>query len=128
MVFMDFRISNTFTDSLARLTSDKPKAARTTDQIERLRMPARGDRVTISRSLTWRSAAMNTRAIYLRLGQPRLTEVLSDTPVVLIHGPHQCAKTTAFDLQPSPASPRPARAAPDRAVLSALPCRFQLVP
>ena len=37
---------------------------------------------------------MNTPAIYPRLVQPRLTEALADTPVVLIHGPRQCGKTT----------------------------------
>ena len=31
---------------------------------------------------------------YLRLLQPRLKEALEDTPVVLIHGPRQCGKTT----------------------------------
>jgi len=31
---------------------------------------------------------------YPRLLQPRLEEALDDTPVVLIHGPRQCGKTT----------------------------------
>ncbi len=33
-------------------------------------------------------------AIYPRLVEPHLDEVLADTPVVLIHGPRQCGKTT----------------------------------
>jgi predicted AAA+ superfamily ATPase len=33
-------------------------------------------------------------AIYRRLVEPRLEEALADTPVVLIHGPRQCGKTT----------------------------------
>lgn len=37
---------------------------------------------------------MNTPATYPRMLQPRLTEALADTPVVLIHGPRQCGKTT----------------------------------
>jgi hypothetical protein len=60
--------------------------------------------------------------------QPRLTETLSDTLVVPIHGPRQCGKTTAFDLQSSPASPGLGARSPDRAVLGALPCTFRLAP
>ncbi|HHM05301.1 MAG TPA: ATP-binding protein [Gammaproteobacteria bacterium] len=33
-------------------------------------------------------------AIYPRLLEPRLDEALADTPVVMIHGPRQCGKTT----------------------------------
>ncbi len=36
---------------------------------------------------------MNT-PLHTRLLSPRLTEALEDTPVVLIHGPRQCGKTT----------------------------------
>lgn len=32
--------------------------------------------------------------IYPRFAEPRLVEALADTPVVLIHGPRQCGKTT----------------------------------
>lgn len=32
--------------------------------------------------------------IYQRLVEPRLADALADTPVVLIHGPRQCGKTT----------------------------------
>ena len=37
---------------------------------------------------------MRTEALYPRLVEPRLTEALQDSPVVLIHGPRQCGKTT----------------------------------
>jgi predicted AAA+ superfamily ATPase len=33
-------------------------------------------------------------ALYPRFAEPRLTEALADSPVVLIHGPRQCGKTT----------------------------------
>ena len=33
-------------------------------------------------------------ALYPRFVEPRLKEALSDTPVVLVHGPRQCGKTT----------------------------------
>ncbi|HEX7879933.1 MAG TPA: AAA family ATPase, partial [Candidatus Eisenbacteria bacterium] len=33
-------------------------------------------------------------ALYPRFIMPRLTEALADTPVVLLHGPRQCGKTT----------------------------------
>jgi len=32
--------------------------------------------------------------VYPRFVEPRLVEALADTPVVLIHGPRQCGKTT----------------------------------
>lgn len=37
---------------------------------------------------------MTATALHLRFLFPRLTEALADTPVVLIHGPRQCGKTT----------------------------------
>ena len=37
---------------------------------------------------------MKTPELYLRHLRPRLIEALSDSPVVLIHGPRQCGKTT----------------------------------
>jgi len=37
---------------------------------------------------------MNEPVIYQRLIEPRLIEALADTPVLLIHGPRQCGKTT----------------------------------
>jgi uncharacterized protein len=33
-------------------------------------------------------------ALYPRLAEPQLEEALADSPVVLIHGPRQCGKTT----------------------------------
>ncbi|MBW8074466.1 MULTISPECIES: ATP-binding protein [Metallibacterium] len=38
-------------------------------------------------------------AIYPRYALPRLTEALADSPVVLIHGPRQCGKTTLAQTQ-----------------------------
>jgi len=43
------------------------------------------------------SAAMN-EVTYLRLLQPHVEEALDDTPVVLIHGPRQCGKTTLAQM------------------------------
>ena len=37
---------------------------------------------------------MTSAPLYLRLAEPRLVEALEDSPVVLIHGPRQCGKTT----------------------------------
>ena len=37
---------------------------------------------------------MTTSVFHPRFVLPRLTEALGDTPVVLIHGPRQCGKTT----------------------------------
>lgn len=37
---------------------------------------------------------MNDTPLHARLLRARLTEALADTPVVLIHGPRQCGKTT----------------------------------
>jgi len=37
---------------------------------------------------------MPAEQLYPRLSEPRLVEALADTPVVLIHGPRQCGKTT----------------------------------
>lgn len=37
---------------------------------------------------------MARAALYRRLAEPRLAEALADTPVILIHGPRQCGKTT----------------------------------
>lgn len=37
---------------------------------------------------------MTDQTLYNRFVLPRLTEALADTPVVLIHGPRQCGKTT----------------------------------
>ncbi|MBK8541602.1 MAG: ATP-binding protein [Ardenticatenia bacterium] len=37
---------------------------------------------------------MSADPVYPRFAEPRLIEALADTPVVLIHGPRQCGKTT----------------------------------
>lgn len=37
---------------------------------------------------------MSEDALYRRIVEPRLVEALADTPVVLVHGPRQCGKTT----------------------------------
>jgi predicted AAA+ superfamily ATPase len=37
---------------------------------------------------------MSEAVLYPRYAEPRLTEALADSPVVLIHGPRQCGKTT----------------------------------
>ena len=37
---------------------------------------------------------MPETALYPRYAEPRLREALADSPVVLIHGPRQCGKTT----------------------------------
>ncbi|MCP3963946.1 MAG: AAA family ATPase, partial [bacterium] len=37
---------------------------------------------------------MEAATLYPRFAESRLLEALADTPVVLIHGPRQCGKTT----------------------------------
>ena len=37
---------------------------------------------------------MPEKALYPRFAKPRPTEALTDSPIVLIHGPRQCGKTT----------------------------------
>lgn len=41
---------------------------------------------------------MRTEALYPRYLRPRIEEALTDSPVVLIHGPRQCGKTTLARL------------------------------
>jgi len=41
---------------------------------------------------------MPERALYPRFAEPRLTEALADSPIVLIHGPRQCGKTTLAQI------------------------------
>ena len=45
-----------------------------------------------------RLAAMNDVPLYPRFLRPRVEEALADSPVVLIHGPRQCGKTTLARL------------------------------
>ena len=40
---------------------------------------------------------MNDTGLYPRFLRPRIEEALADSPVVLIHGPRQCGKTTLAD-------------------------------
>jgi uncharacterized protein len=44
--------------------------------------------------LGFRKDAMAEPILYPRFARRRLEEALSDTPVVLVHGPRQCGKTT----------------------------------
>ena len=37
---------------------------------------------------------MAAMELYPRYAEPRLDEALADSPVVLLHGPRQCGKTT----------------------------------
>jgi predicted AAA+ superfamily ATPase len=45
---------------------------------------------------------MNTPTLHSRFAEPRLIEALADTPVVLIHGPRQCGKTTLARMAGDP--------------------------
>ncbi len=45
---------------------------------------------------------MDERAFYPRYVEPRLTEALEDSPVVLIQGPRQCGKTTLAQVVCAP--------------------------
>jgi predicted AAA+ superfamily ATPase len=58
-------------------------------------------KLSISRTTTLRSAGgkgydqpVSGTALYPRYAEARLIEALADSPVVLIHGPRQCGKTT----------------------------------
>jgi predicted AAA+ superfamily ATPase len=69
------------------------------ERILRVRTPATGFRwptqnLAISRAPRLQLAEMFPGSILARLVEPRLLEALSDSPVVLIHGPRQCGKTT----------------------------------
>jgi len=50
--------------------------------------------LAIGRTARLRSAALDAAPLHPRLVEARLVEALQDTPVVLIHGPRQCGKTT----------------------------------
>jgi len=45
---------------------------------------------------------MNPPQIYPRFAEPRLAEALADAPVVLVHGPRQCGKTTLAQMAGAP--------------------------
>ena len=45
---------------------------------------------------------MKTNMLYPRFAASRLKEALTDTPIVLIHGPRQCGKTTLARLAGDP--------------------------
>ena len=47
-------------------------------------------------------AGMTGPPLHPRFGEPRLLEALADTPVVLIHGPRQCGKTTLARMAGDP--------------------------
>jgi len=47
-------------------------------------------------------AAVTKTPLHPRFARPRLTEALADTPVVLIHGPRQCGKTTLARMAGDP--------------------------
>jgi len=50
--------------------------------------------LAISRHLELQSAEMNSGKLLPRLVEGRVVEALGDSPVVLIHGPRQCGKTS----------------------------------
>ncbi len=60
--------------------------------------------------------------------QFRIADTFTDSLARLTGDEQKAAKTTAFDLQPGPASPKRAARSPDQAVLRALGCTFRLVP
>src|SRR2546422_3830991 len=49
-----------------------------------------------------RSAAMSMQRLHPRFAETRLVEALADTPVVFIHGPRQCGKTTLARIAGDP--------------------------
>lgn len=58
---------------------------------EKLQLDAR--KVAIGRRKTY-NQPMPSESLYQRFSKTLLTESLADTPVVLVHGPRQCGKTT----------------------------------
>src|SRR5438552_11904534 len=58
--------------------------------------------LAISRRRNLRSAALSTERLRPRFAETRLVEALADTPVVFIHGPRQCGKTTLARIAGDP--------------------------
>ena len=50
--------------------------------------------ISFGRAFGLRMDAMTEPILYQRFAGSRLEEALGDTPVVLVHGPRQCGKTT----------------------------------
>lgn len=50
--------------------------------------------LSFGRIFCFRTDVMTDQILYPRFARSRLEEALSDTPVVLVHGPRQCGKTT----------------------------------
>jgi predicted AAA+ superfamily ATPase len=58
--------------------------------------------LAISRTAGLRLAGMTRPRLHPRFAEGRLVEALADTPVVLIHGPRQCGKTTLARMAGDP--------------------------
>ena len=58
--------------------------------------------LAIRRTARLQLAAVTKTALHPRFARPRLSEALADTPVVLIHGPRQCGKTTLARMAGDP--------------------------
>ena len=52
------------------------------------------NKVSIGRMALLTISRMSTQPLITRFIRPRLIEALADTPVVLVHGPRQCGKST----------------------------------
>jgi predicted AAA+ superfamily ATPase len=50
--------------------------------------------LSFGRKFGFRMDAMAEPILYSRFARERLEEALADSPVVLVHGPRQCGKTT----------------------------------
>jgi len=81
---------------VGKYAASQPGAKRTV--LRHLGMPGTFNhpehKLTIGRSINFQSAEMTTEKLLPRLIEPELRDALHDSPVVLIHGPRQCGKTT----------------------------------